>query len=252
MPQATSASALVFEMKPAAIYARFSTELQNEKSTEDQIALCRGYAVRHQLDVVATFEDKARSGASVFGRNGLMQLMDAARQHRFTVVIVEALDRLSRDMEDLAGIHKRLSFQGIEIQAVHDGTADSILIGIRGLVGQMQREDGAKKSAAAWPAWYAMADTPEGAPTDIERYPANPASSKSSKTKLRSSGGFLLHTQPDEGPEKSRWISIGKISIHREVGDGMRRQSTATPSAGPGSSSMSSMLAVLSGTRSGW
>lgn len=145
MPLATSASALAFEMKPAAIYARFSTELQNEKSTEDQIALCRAYAARHQLDVVATFEDKARSGASVFGRDGLMQLMDAARQHRFTVVIVEALDRLSRDMEDLAGIHKRLSFQGIEIQAVHDGTADSILIGIRGLVGQMQREDGAKK-----------------------------------------------------------------------------------------------------------
>jgi site-specific DNA recombinase len=132
-------------MKPAAIYARFSTELQNEKSTEDQIALCRAYAARHQLNVVATFEDKARSGASVFGRDGLMQLMDAARQQRFTVVIVEALDRLSRDMEDLAGIHKRLSFQGIEIQAVHDGTADSILIGIRGLVGQMQREDGAKK-----------------------------------------------------------------------------------------------------------
>ncbi|MBR0854134.1 recombinase family protein [Bradyrhizobium liaoningense] len=43
-PQATSASALVFEMKPAAIYARFSTELQNEKSTEDQIALCLSYA----------------------------------------------------------------------------------------------------------------------------------------------------------------------------------------------------------------
>src|SRR5450631_610868 len=31
------------------------------------------------------------------------------------------------------------------LQAVHDGTADAILIGIRGLVGQMQREDGAKK-----------------------------------------------------------------------------------------------------------
>lgn len=132
-------------MKPAAVYVRFSTELQNEKSTEDQIALCRAYAARHQLNVVAIFEDRARSGASVFGRDGLMQLMDAARQQRFTVVIVEALDRLSRDMEDLAGIHKRLSFQGIEIQAVHDGTADSVLIGIRGLVGQMQREDGAKK-----------------------------------------------------------------------------------------------------------
>jgi site-specific DNA recombinase len=146
MPPATDKPAVAYKiMKTAAIYARFSTELQNEKSTEDQIALCRAYAARHQLDVVATYADKARSGASVFGRDGLMQLMEAARERRFCVVIVEALDRLSRDMEDLAGIHKRLSFQGIEIQAVHDGIADSILIGIRGLVGQMQREDGAKK-----------------------------------------------------------------------------------------------------------
>lgn len=132
-------------MTRAVIYARFSTELQNEKSTEDQIALCRAYADRQKIDVIATFEDRARSGASVFGRDGLMQLMDAARQRLFDVVIVEALDRLSRDMEDLAGLHKRLSFQGIEIQAVHDGIADAVLIGIRGLVGQMQREDGAKK-----------------------------------------------------------------------------------------------------------
>ncbi|RWA74038.1 MAG: recombinase family protein [Mesorhizobium sp.] len=132
-------------MTRAAIYARFSTELQNEKSTEDQIALCRAYAVRNDLSVVAVYEDKARSGASVFGRDGLMSLMEAARQKTFDTVVVEALDRLPRDMEDLAGLHKRLSFLGIEIQAVHDGIADAILIGIRGLVGQMQREDGAKK-----------------------------------------------------------------------------------------------------------
>jgi site-specific DNA recombinase len=132
-------------MTRAVIYARFSTDLQNEKSTEDQIALCRAHAARRGLQVIQTFEDKARSGASVLGRDGLMRLMDAARTRAFDVVVVEALDRLSRDMEDLAGIHKRLSFFGIEIDAVHDGTADSILIGIRGLIGQMQREDGAKK-----------------------------------------------------------------------------------------------------------
>lgn len=132
-------------MTRAVIYARFSTELQNEKSTEDQIALCRAHAAHQNLNVVGIYEDKARSGASIFGREGLMRLMDAARERAFDVVLVEALDRLSRDMEDLAGIHKRLSFLGIEIQAVHDGTADAILVGIRGLVGQMQREDGAKK-----------------------------------------------------------------------------------------------------------
>ena len=132
-------------MTRAVIYARFSTELQNEKSTDDQIALCHAHAARQDLNVVGIYEDKARSGASVFGREGLMRLMDAARERAFDVVLVEALDRLSRDMEDLAGIHKRLSFLGIEIHAVHDGTADAILVGIRGLVAQMQREDGAKK-----------------------------------------------------------------------------------------------------------
>ena len=132
-------------MSRAVIYARFSTELQNEKSTEDQIALCREYAARHGMDVIASYEDKARSGASVFGRDGLMRLMDAARDRTFEIIIVEALDRLSRDMEDLAGIHKRLCFLGVEIHAVHDGTADAILVGLRGLVGQLQREDGAKK-----------------------------------------------------------------------------------------------------------
>jgi site-specific DNA recombinase len=132
-------------MTRAVIYARFSTDLQNEKSTEDQIALCTTHALRRGYDVGATFEDKARSGASILGRDGLMRLMEAARGRTFDVVVVEALDRLSRDMEDLAGIHKRLSFLGIGIDAVHDGTADSILVGIRGLVGQMQREDGAKK-----------------------------------------------------------------------------------------------------------
>ena len=132
-------------MTRAVIYARFSTDLQNEKSTEDQIALCRAHATHRGLKVVQTFEDKARSGGSVLGRDGLVRLMDAARSRAFDVVVVEALDRLSRDMEDLAGIHKRLTFLGIEIDAVHDGTANSILVGIRGLVGQMQREDGAKK-----------------------------------------------------------------------------------------------------------
>jgi site-specific DNA recombinase len=58
---------------------------------------------------------------------------------------VEALDRLSRDMEDLAGIHKRLSFLGIEIRAVHEGVVNTVLVGLRGLVGQLYREDIAHK-----------------------------------------------------------------------------------------------------------
>ena len=63
----------------AAIYARFSTELQNEKSIADQIALCRNFAASHNLEVIAVYEDAARSGASVLGRDGLLRLLKASR-----------------------------------------------------------------------------------------------------------------------------------------------------------------------------
>ncbi|WP_159587130.1 recombinase family protein [Chelativorans xinjiangense] len=132
-------------MKSAAIYARFSTDLQDERSIEDQVALCRKYAERENLNVVAVFEDRARSGGSVLGRDGLLHLLDRAREHGFDVLVVEALDRLSRDMEDLAGIHKRLTFLGIEIRAVHEGLINTVVVGLRGLVGQLYREDNAHK-----------------------------------------------------------------------------------------------------------
>lgn len=129
----------------AAIYARFSSDLQRDRSIEDQVALCRTFAERNGLAVATVYEDRARSGSSVIGRDGLMRLMGDARDRAFRVVIVEALDRLSRDQEDLAGIYKRLSFAGIEIRAVHDGLADQVQVGIRGLVGALYLQDLAHK-----------------------------------------------------------------------------------------------------------
>jgi site-specific DNA recombinase len=122
---------------------RFSTDLQNERSIEDQITLCREYASRQGINITGVY--KARSGGSIMGRDGLLRLLDQAKDRSFDVVVVEALDRLSRDMEDLAGIHKRLSFLGIEIRAVHEGVVNTVLVGLRGLVGQLYREDNAHK-----------------------------------------------------------------------------------------------------------
>lgn len=132
-------------MLRAAIYARFSTDLQNERSTEDQIDLCRTYAQREGLQVVKAYQDKARSGASMIGRDGLMSMLQDAQAKRFDVILVEALDRLSRDMEDLAGIHKRMQFLGIQLRAVHEGTANTLMVGLRGLIGQLYREDNVHK-----------------------------------------------------------------------------------------------------------
>jgi site-specific DNA recombinase len=125
----------------AAIYARYSTELQSDRSIEDQVALCDRFIEQRGWRAVASFSDRARSGASTVGRDGLIEMMARARAGDFDVVVVEALDRISRDQEDLAGIYKRLSFLGIEIVGVHDGKADQIQVGIRGLVGALYLED---------------------------------------------------------------------------------------------------------------
>jgi DNA invertase Pin-like site-specific DNA recombinase len=130
----------------AAIYSRFSTDLQNEKSIEDQEAVARAYADRNGLSIAACYADAAQSGASIFGRDGLLQLLADAKTGRFDAVIVEELDRLSRDMEDLAGIHKRLTFCGVDIIAIHEGKANTVTIGLRGLVGQLFREDNVHKT----------------------------------------------------------------------------------------------------------
>ncbi|WP_246220337.1 recombinase family protein [Parvibaculum indicum] len=119
--------------------------MQQESSIEDQVSLCRAHARRDGHDVVAVYSDRARSGGSMFGRDGLMDMMEAAKAGRFDVLVVESLDRLSRDMEDLAGLYKRLGFMGIDISAVHEGVANTVTIGLRGLVGQLYREDNAKK-----------------------------------------------------------------------------------------------------------
>jgi DNA invertase Pin-like site-specific DNA recombinase len=61
--------------------------------------LCRVHAAKNGLDVVGTYDDRASSGASIFGRDGLIRLMDAARDGAFDVILVEALDRLSCDQD---------------------------------------------------------------------------------------------------------------------------------------------------------
>lgn len=125
----------------AVIYARYSSELQKERSIDDQVALCRQYALTNGFDVVEVYFDRAETSASMKGRDGALRMMADSRLGVFDAIIVEAIDRVSRDQEDLAGIFKRLSFQGVDLIAVHEGVADAMQIGFRGLMGSMFLSD---------------------------------------------------------------------------------------------------------------
>lgn len=132
-------------MKRAVIYARYSTDLQNDKSVEDQFSLCRDFAGRLGAKVIKQFSDKAKSGASMFGRPGLADMMLSADRGDFDMLITESTDRVSRDIADLAHVHKVLKFRNIEMHCVNGGLMDTVQIGMYGIVGQMQREEGARK-----------------------------------------------------------------------------------------------------------
>jgi site-specific DNA recombinase len=130
----------------AAIYARYSSDKQNDGSIEDQAELCRALCERDGLSVVGLYADRAISGASTANRLEWQRLMRDARAGKFDVVVAEALDRISRDQEDLAGIHKRLRFLKIEIRTVQDGKAEEIHVGIKGLLGTLYLKDLAQKT----------------------------------------------------------------------------------------------------------
>jgi site-specific DNA recombinase len=133
-------------MARAAIYARYSSDLQNPRSIEDQEALCRRWCEREGHGVVATFSDAALSGASIHGRTGLKNLIAGAVERRFDVVIVESFDRVARSQSELPQIWEMLRFCGCELVAVDDGRASEISIGVRGLVGALYLTDLASKT----------------------------------------------------------------------------------------------------------
>ncbi len=98
----------------AVIYARYSSQNQREASIEDQVHLCREFIRAQGWSYLHAYTDRAISGASPL-RAGYQKLLEDARAGEFDVVVSEALDRLSRDQEHVAGLYKRLSFSGIKI-----------------------------------------------------------------------------------------------------------------------------------------
>lgn len=127
----------------AAIYARFSTDKQSPTSAEDQVRECRQRAAREGWSVDAVFVDEATSGTTR-DRTGLNELMLRAGQ--FDIVLAESLDRLSRDQEDIAWIHKRLRFAGATIVTLQDGAIGEIHIGLKGTMAALFLADLGQKT----------------------------------------------------------------------------------------------------------
>ncbi len=129
----------------AAIYARFSSDNQHERSIDDQVRLCRDFVERHGGTVVTVYADYAMSGAHLRNRPQALRLLDDAKAGQFDTVVAEGLDRLSRDQEDTAAIHKRLGFAGIRLATVQEGDISELHVGLKGTMNALFLRDLAQK-----------------------------------------------------------------------------------------------------------
>ncbi|KEO54116.1 recombinase family protein [Thioclava pacifica] len=114
----------------AAIYARYSSSLQKATSIEDQIAMARRECDRNGWTVVAIFEDREKTGRNM-RRPGFQAMKDAIGRSEVDVVVVEALDRLTRKVADALSQFDLFKFQGVELHSVKEGPQDffKVLLG---------------------------------------------------------------------------------------------------------------------------
>ena len=129
----------------AIIYARFSSDLQRDASIEDQLAVCADHIKSKNWTFIKSYSDRATSGSTRF-RPQYQELLAAARRREFDVVVAEALDRLSRDQEDVAALYKTLKFSGVKLVTLAEGEINELHVGLKGTMNALFLKDLAAKT----------------------------------------------------------------------------------------------------------
>ena len=127
------------------IYVRYSSDHQSEASLEDQLRLGKERVTREKWTLVQVYRDAAMSAASTL-RPGYQALLEGVRCADFDLILVEALDRLSRDQEDIAALYKRCSFAGVRIVTLAEGDITELHIGLKGTMNALFLKDLADKT----------------------------------------------------------------------------------------------------------
>ena len=135
-----------------AIYARYSSENQSQKSIDDQVRVCKNYIQEHDMIIEDKYIyiDEAISG-SIINRPGLQALEKAAENKEFDAVAVDDLSRLSRSNHQMLTLVLKFNYLQIKIISVSEGIItddDNSKLGIhiRGFINELYLDDLKKKT----------------------------------------------------------------------------------------------------------
>lgn len=135
----------------AVIYSRVST---NEQSTDNQVPVLEAWATSRGFEVVEVYQE-----AESAWRNGhqreLARLKDDARKRRFDIVLVWALDRLSREgAAAILNLINSLGLYGVRVFSYQEswteapGPVADLLYAITGWIARMESERRSERTKA--------------------------------------------------------------------------------------------------------
>jgi site-specific DNA recombinase len=138
--------------KPAAIYARVSSDRQKENQTiASQTAALKQYAATHDYMVPAewVFEDDGYSGAHLI-RPGLETIRDLASQGQIEAVLVYSPDRLSRKYAYQVVLSEEFARCGVALVFLKSPTGetpeDQLLVQFQGMIAEYERAQIAERT----------------------------------------------------------------------------------------------------------
>ncbi len=110
-----------------AVYARFSSDMQQPVSIDRQVRTCREYAERQgwsEIPDKAVYADEAMSGSTAHRTQYQKLLAEIAGSNGrppYDVILLEDLSRMSRDMSEVVRLVKAAPIWNIRVVGVNDG-----------------------------------------------------------------------------------------------------------------------------------
>ena len=129
----------------AAIYARYSTEMQKATSVDDQVRICKAICKERGYVVAHIFSDDAISGRTD-DRAGYQSLLRTMECGGIDVIVAESVNRLSRDAEHTARLCKITQFRRIDVVTKLEGNVDDIRFYLSSIVSSQFLKDLAIKT----------------------------------------------------------------------------------------------------------
>ena len=113
-------------MKSAVIYARYSSERQNDQSIEGQLRICNQYAKDNEINIVDTYIDKAMTGTNDQRAAFQQMLADSSKPVPWDIVLVYAIDRFGRNSIEIAVNKQKLKKNGKTLISATQRTSENI------------------------------------------------------------------------------------------------------------------------------